>query len=184
MAERTRSTSDVLPTLNDAAWPGVSAILSSTISFISRLDRFHFTEEGRNEFRHRGVNGHRALQRGEGDPCVHRVENSMDRLVAAGSENSRPEDLMCLSISDRHHKSLRFALLDRAADARHRSAANEEPTSSGAGLRLGHADAAERRIGVEGIAQNAIAKAPPLAVEEVRRDNLEVVIGGVGEGAA
>ena len=61
---------------------------------------------------------------------------------------------------------------------------NKKRPPSGARLRLGHADAAERRIDVERVAQNAVAHAPPLAVQEIRGDDLEVVIGRVGEGAA
>ena len=108
----------------------------------------------------------------------------MDRLVAPGSENGGPENLMRLGVSDRHHEPLRFPLLDRPAHAGHRTATDKQRTPSGAGLRQGHADAAERRIDVERISGNAIAHAPPFAIEKVRRDNLKVVIGGVGEGAA
>ena len=49
---------------------------------------------------------------------------------------------------------------------------------------LGHAAAAERRIGVERIGRDAVADAALLAVEQVRRDDLEVVIGGMRERAA
>ena len=45
-------------------------------------------------------------------------------------------------------------------------------------------DAAERRIDIERVAQNAIAHAPPLAVQQICGDDLEVVIGRMGEGAA
>jgi hypothetical protein len=51
-------------------------------------------------------------------------------------------------------------------------------------LSLGHAGAAERRTDVEGVGWNAIAHAPPLAVQEVCSDNLKVAIRRVGEGAA
>ena len=62
------------------------------------------------------------------------------------------------------------------------------PTSSGPAaaprLRLGHADAAERRVDVERIGGDAVADAPRLAVEQVGGDDLEVVVRGVREGAA
>ena len=51
-------------------------------------------------------------------------------------------------------------------------------------LGLGHADAAERRIDVERVGGDAVADPAALAVEQVGGDDLEIVIGGVGEGAA
>jgi hypothetical protein len=52
------------------------------------------------------------------------------------------------------------------------------------GLRLRQADAAKRGVDVKRAGADAIAQAARGAVEEVRRDDLEVVVRGVGEGAA
>ncbi len=51
-------------------------------------------------------------------------------------------------------------------------------------LGLGHAGAAERRIDVERVGGDAVADPARLVVEQVRGDDLVVVVGGVGEGAA
>jgi hypothetical protein len=98
----------------------------------------------------------------------------VDRLVATGSENGSAEDVMRLGIGDRQHKSLRFTLFYRAAHVGHPTVANNAWTSSVARLSLGDAGAAERRIDVEGVGWNAIAHAPPLALQEIPSDNLKV----------
>jgi hypothetical protein len=64
------------------------------------------------------------------------------------------------------------------------TAADEERTAGRTRLRLSNADAAERRIDVESVGRNAIVHPPPLAIQEVRGDDLEIVIGGMSEGAA
>ena len=91
---------------------------------------------------------------------------------------------MRLGVSDRHHESLSFPLFDCPGYAGHRAPSDKEGTSRGARLCLCHPDAAQRRIDVEGVTRNAIADAPPLAVQQVRSHNLKVVIGRMGEGAA
>ena len=67
---------------------------------------------------------HRALQHGVGHARIHHVEDAVDRLVAAGAEDGRAEDLARLGIDDDLHEPLRLAFLDRAADAGHRTLAD------------------------------------------------------------
>ena len=43
--------------------------------------------------------------------------------------------------------------------------------------------AAERRVDIERIGRHPVAHSSQLMVEKICRDNLEIVIGGVGEGA-
>ena len=74
--------------------------------------------------------------------------------------------------------------LDRAADLGHRPRADQDVSAGFLRLGLGHAGAAERRVDIERIGGLAVADAAAVAVEQVRRDDLEVVVGGVGEGAA
>ena len=50
-------------------------------------------------------------------------------------------------------------------------------------LGLGHSRSAEGWIDIERIGGNAVADPARAAVEEVCRDDLEIIIGGVGEGA-
>ena len=66
----------------------------------------------------------------------------------------------------------------------HGAGADEGGLAGFADFGFGEADAAERRIGVEGVDGNAVADAARIVVEEVGGDDLEVVVGGVGEGAA
>ena len=48
---------------------------------------------------------------------------------------------------------------------------------------LGHADAAERRVDIEGITRHACGDLATLAIKQVRGDDLEIIVGGVSEGA-
>jgi len=51
-------------------------------------------------------------------------------------------------------------------------------------LRLGHAGPAQRWVDVERVGRDAIAHPARIVVEQVRRDDLEIVVGGMREGAA
>ena len=62
--------------------------------------------------------------------------------------------------------------------------ADEGGLAGFADLGFGQADAAEGRVGVEGVAGDAVGDAAGIVVEEVGGDDFEVVVGGVGEGAA
>jgi hypothetical protein len=61
---------------------------------------------------------------------------------------------------------------------------DEQWSSRRTRLTLGQADAAERRIDVERVGRRAVACTPPLVVEQIGGDDLEVVVGRVREGAA
>ena len=87
-------------------------------------------------------------------------------------------------VDDDLHEALRLAFLDRAADAGHRAAADADARPVARACGLGHADPAERRIDVERVSRNAVADLARGAVEQVRGDDLEIVVGGMGEGAA
>jgi len=49
---------------------------------------------------------------------------------------------------------------------------------------IGHADAAERRIDVEGVTEHAVANPPAFTVKEVGGDDREIIVRCVGERAA
>ncbi len=108
----------------------------------------------------------------------------MDGLVASYAENGGAENRVGVAVDNDFHKSLRFPLFDRAADAGHGPAADPDRVSFGARFGLGHADPAERRIDVERVNRNAVAHLARGAVEQVRRGDLEIVVRGMGEGAA
>ena len=64
------------------------------------------------------------------------------------------------------------------------AASRPGPNGRGApGLRFGEAGAAERRVDVERVGRNAIRYPPGRAVEQVGRDDLEIVVRRVREGA-
>ena len=53
------------------------------------------------------------------------------------------------------------------------------PTRGG----CGHAGPAERRVDIEGVGGDAVADPARIAVEQVRRDDLVIIVGGVGKAA-
>ena len=130
------------------------------------------------------MNRYRVLEHVVGGACVHHVENAVDGFVAAGAENGGAQDLTGLGIHDGLHQPLRLALFDGAAHFAHRAATDEDRVPGGACLCFGQADATERRVDVESIGADAIAQPAVAAVEQVGRDDLEVVVRRVGECAA
>src|SRR5207247_10211985 len=80
--------------------------------------------------------------------------------------------------------ALPLALLDGRADLGHRPAGRQQLAPARPRLRLGHADPAQRRIDIEGVSEDAVADPAGFAVEQVGGDDLEIVVGGMGEGAA
>ena len=102
-------------------------------------------------------------------------------LVAFGPEDRGPEDFAGVGVDDDLHEALRLALLDGAADLGHGAGPDQEPSVRGLRLGLAQAGAAQRRIGEEGVSRDAVADAAAFSVEQVGRDDLEVVVGGVGE---
>ncbi len=69
------------------------------------------------------------------------------------------------------------------ADARHRPLADERASPALANLRLRHAGAAERRIDVERVGGDPIAHPARIVLEQVRDDDLAVVVRSVRERA-
>ncbi len=86
-----------------------------------------------------------------------------------------------LGVDDDLHEAERLTLLDGAADLGHGTGPDQEPLARGPRLGLAQPDAAERRIGEEGVCGDAVADAAVFAIEQVGRDDLEVVVGGVGK---
>src|SRR6516165_5465781 len=72
---------------------------------------------------------------------------------------------------------------DGAGNARHRPLAGQHPAPAVACLGQGHANAAQWRVSVKGIGGDALADPARILVEQIRRDDLEIVVRGVGEGA-
>src|SRR3546814_4617945 len=80
--------------------------------------------------------------------------------------------------------SLRLVLLHRAPDPLHRPLADQVRVPALARPGFADTDTAQRRVDVERVAADALAELAMLAVEQVGRDDLEVVVRGVRERAA
>ena len=126
---------------------------------------------------------HGALQDRVGRLGVHGVEHAMDRLVAARAQKGSAQDLLRLGIDEDLHETVGLALFEGAGDVLHGNAAHERAAAAAAHLGLGHAGAAERRVGIERIGGDAVTDLPVFAVEQVGCHDLEVIVGGMGEGA-
>jgi len=121
---------------------------------------------------------------GVGGLGVHGIEEAVDGFVAAYSEEGGAEDLVGFGVYEGLHESEAFAFFEGAVDARHGADGDEGGLAGGANLGFGEADAGERRVAVHGVAGDAVGDSARVVVEEVGGYDLEVVVGGVGEGAA
>jgi hypothetical protein len=104
-------------------------------------------------------------------------------LVAPGPEQRGTEDLLAVDVGQDLHEPSRFAFFDGTADAGHRARRNQGRLAAALHLGLRHSRPAERRIDIERVGRNAVADPARPAIEEVCRDDLEIIVGGVSEGA-
>jgi hypothetical protein len=74
-----------------------------------------------------------------------------------------------------------LAFFDGTADPRHRPHADADLASGPARLVLAHSDLAERRVDEERVSRDPVAHPAAAAVEEVGRDDLEIIVSGVRE---
>src|SRR6185312_2063530 len=93
------------------------------------------------------------------------------------------ENLLRVCIDEHLHEALRLALLDGPPDPRHRAFADEDTTPRTTGFHLGHAHAAERWIDEQAVREDPVTHPAPIAVEQVGRDDLVVVVRRVRERA-
>ena len=107
----------------------------------------------------------------------------MDDLVAGKTEERRAQDPLARLVDQDLHEPKRFALFKSATNSFHLNCPNHGGAPRFANLCLGHTDAAERWIGIERVGGNAVRHPPPLVIEDVGRDDLKVVVGGMGKGA-
>ena len=105
----------------------------------------------------------------------------MDNLIAARSQDRRPEDPLALTVNQDLHETLCLALLEGAARILHSHCGHQRRLAGFAHLSLSHARPAKRWISVEVVGDDPVADAPLVLVEEVGRDDLEIVVGGVRE---
>src|ERR1700730_3861173 len=105
-------------------------------------------------------------------------------LVAADAENGGAEDLPGVGIHDHLHEPLRLSLFHRPIHTGHRALSHTDLTPAGARFFLGHADAPQWRIDEQAITGNPVAHPAGFAVEQIARDDLEIVVGRVSESAS
>jgi hypothetical protein len=91
--------------------------------------------------------------------------------------------LLAVGVGQDLHEPSRFAFFDGTADAGHRARRNQGRLAAALHLGLRHSRPAERRIDIECVGGNAVTDPARLPVEEVCGNDLEIIIGGVGEGA-
>jgi hypothetical protein len=127
---------------------------------------------------------HRPFQDWIGGLGVHHVENAVDGLITINAENSGTENFLGVGIGHRLHETLGLTLFHCAANAGHRPGRDEDLAAALARLGFSHADAAEWRIDVERIGRHTLADLSIAAIKEIRRDDLEIIVGRVGKRAA
>src|SRR5678815_3422833 len=106
------------------------------------------SEQCGNEFGHRWMDVHGALQHGVWRLRVHGVEHAVDGFVASGPKHSRPQNLLRSSVHDDLHEPLGFALFNRTAHTGHRPLPDKDRVPATARLLLRDTGAAERRIDI------------------------------------
>src|SRR5262249_30829528 len=107
------------------------------------------------------------------------VGDRVHRLVAFDAEDRGAEYLLRIGIDHHLDETVRLAALGRATDAGHRTLADEDTASARPRLRLGHTDATERWIDEEPVDRDAIGHASLVAIEEIRGDDLVVIVRGM-----
>ena len=97
-------------------------------------------------------------------------------------EQRGAEDLLALGVDDDLHEALGLAALVGAADVLHRHLRDQRLDALAPDVLLGHAGAAEGWVDEQAVGRDPVLDPALFALEQVRRDDLEVVVGGVGEG--
>ena len=115
---------------------------------------------------------------------VHHVQNAVDDLVTPGPENGGTQDFLIVGIDQHLHVALGLALFDGAADAGHRASADQRRLPAASYLILRQTGSAERRINVERVSDDTVAEPAGVVAEQIRGDNLEIVIGRVRKGTS
>ena len=129
------------------------------------------------------MNWHHALHYCVRRLGIHHVENTMHDLVAAGTEKCRAQDFLAVSIGDDLHETLCLATLNGTAHLCHRTYSDENVAAGFESFRFRHAGATKRRIDIERVGGLAVAHAAIVAVQQVCGNDLEIVVGGMGESA-
>src|SRR5262249_59797229 len=111
------------------------------------VQRLHLLQHRRHQLADGRVDVHRAGNRGVGLLGGHDVEDRVNDLVAADTENGRPEDEFGFGVDHHLHEALGLPLLHGSPYTCHRSFAHQGFSAGFANRVHGHACAAEWRGG-------------------------------------
>ena len=116
-----------------------------------------------------------------GAPASMTACEDLDQLAALRGQDGRAEDLVRFRIDHELHQPGRLVALDGPGDPGHRDLADLEPAPGRPRLPLGQADAAQLRVGEDGVGHQAVVGGEVLALDQVGVDDLVVVVGDVRE---
>ena len=126
---------------------------------------------------------HGARDRRVGQLGGHDVEDRVHHLVTPNPENGRSEDLVGFGVDHDLHEALGLTLLHGPTDPGHRTDAHQRFSARAADLVGGHPGPAQGWIDVQRVGGDPVADPAWIIVEQVGRHDLEIVVGGVREGA-
>ena len=130
------------------------------------------------------MNVHRMRWKRCGLVQIHCGEDIVDCLIAAGSDDSSPQNLGRAGIDEDFDEPVGLVFFDGAADARHGPDSYESGKSATAYFGLRQIDMRKGWIDIERVYGKTIADAAGGALEQVVGDDFEIVVGCVREGSA
>lgn len=107
----------------------------------------------------------------------------MNGFVTAHAKDRRSQDLVGVRVDDHLHEALRLTLFHCPTDPGHRPLADQQLAAGRLGLSNTHPGPPQRRIDVEGVGGDAIADPAWVVIEQIGRNDLEIVVRRVSEGA-
>ncbi len=111
----------------------------------------------------------------------HEGAEDLDQLAAFGCQDGGSQNAVVRGVHDELHQPCGFAALDGARHIGHRAFSDFELVTHSASFFLGHADAAELRIGEYTVRHGAMFDGEILPFHQIAVNNLEIVIGDVRE---
>src|SRR5439155_7971657 len=130
------------------------------------------------------MNVDRAFQQSVRLPCEHESAEDLHEFAAFGSEEGSTQDAVVRSIDDNLHEAGGLATFDSTGYIGHGASADFWFETFGAGFLLGHANAAELRIGENAGRNEAIFNREIFPFHQIAVNNLEIVVGNVRESGA
>src|SRR5215469_2083058 len=133
-------------------------------------------------FRQSGMDIDGSLQERVGQITQHEGVEGMDNFAPLYSENGCAQYPVIRRVHYNLHEPRGLVTLERPSDHRHRDLADFELVPLSSGLLFRHADSTKLRIGEDAVRHEAVIDREVLSLDQVRVDDLEVVVGNVGKG--